>query len=105
MSNIFLKIIDKQIPSQKIYEDDFVYSFLDINPKSKGHCLVVPKKHYDNIEQMQSFELTNYFTGLQNTINVLKEKYNFSEYKLCQNNGIKAGQEVMHLHFHIIPYY
>lgn len=105
METLFLKIVSGEIPSKKIYEDEFVYAFLDIQPKSKGHTLVIPKKHFNNIEEFDTKQTTNFFTGLQNTIEILKNEYNFTQYKLLQNCGKDAGQEVMHLHFHIIPYY
>ncbi len=105
MSDIFEKIIDGSIPSTCIYQDDFVYSFLDINPKSKGHCLVIPKIHIDNILDFNEQQRNDFFTGLTNTLTTLKEQYNFEEYNIVTNNGTKAGQEVFHLHFHIIPRY
>lgn len=103
--DIFDKIISKEIPSSKIYEDNFVYSFLDIEPKTKGHCLVIPKICVNSIEEFSNPQLEAYFLGLKNTIIELKKIYSFNQYNLIQNNGELAGQEVFHLHFHIIPQY
>lgn len=105
MDTLFLKIIAGEIPSTKVCEDEFTYSFLDIQPKSLGHTLVIPKIHVNSIEELTLEQTQQFFVGLQNTIKVLKKKYNFTQYKLIQNCGKLAGQEVMHLHFHIIPYY
>lgn len=105
MSDIFEKIITKEIPSNSVYEDEFVYSFLDINPKQKGHTLVIPKKHFDNIEQFNDEEMLSFFNGLKNTLTILKNEYNFEQYNIIQNCGPIAGQEVFHLHYHIIPAY
>lgn len=98
---IFCKIIKKEIPSDIVYEDNNVVAFLDISPVNKGHTLVVPKEHYENL-----FDISENL--LHNTINVVKKigialnKYS-DGVNLGQNNGRASGQLVDHIHFHVIP--
>lgn len=103
MDCIFCKIINKEIPANIIYENEEVIAFLDVNPINEGHTLLVPKKHYKNIlEKEDNIDLLKY---VQEIISILKDTYNFNDFKININNGEKAGQEVFHLHIHIIPYY
>ncbi len=102
---IFCKIIKGDIPCYKVYEDDNVLAFLDIKPLSKGHVLVLPKSHYENIYDIPLEQLCN----IQRVVKMLAEKIN-REYKplgmvINQNNGIKAGQTIFHYHVHIKPIY
>ncbi|WP_456418703.1 HIT family protein [Methanocaldococcus infernus] len=101
---IFCKIVNKEIPAKIVYEDDYVISFLDINPRSKGHTLVVPKKHYERFDELPDEELCKLMVGVKKTIEILK-KLNFKGYNIVNNNGRAAGQEVDHVHIHIIPRY
>lgn len=100
---IFCKIIEGEIPSHKIYEDDKILAFLDANPVSKGHTLVIPKRHVENIHEAEGM---NYmWDGLVKVSNNVKEAFKPEGVNIKQNNGEIAGQEVFHLHFHIIPRY
>ncbi|WP_423792592.1 HIT family protein [Methanocaldococcus indicus] len=99
---IFCKIVNGEIPAKVVYEDDYVLAFLDINPRSKGHTLVIPKKHYEKFEDIPDEELQKLILGVKKTLNILK-KLGFSDYNIVNNNGKLAGQEVNHVHFHIIP--
>ncbi|WP_456471587.1 HIT family protein [Methanocaldococcus sp.] len=101
---IFCKIANKEIPSKIVYEDPYVIAFLDINPRSKGHTLVVPKKHYKTLDEMPDEELCHLIKGVKETIKILK-KLNFDGYNIVNNNGKAAGQEIDHVHIHIIPRY
>ena len=100
---IFCKIAQGQIPCKKIYEDDTLMAYLDINPDSNGHTLVIPKKHYKDI-----FDIPNdihskiYETSLK-IMKQIEEKLNCDGFSLVQNNG--SIQEVKHFHLHIKPYY
>ena len=99
---LFTKIVKGEIPSSKIYEDENHYAFLDIGPFEKGHTLVIPKLPYQTIMQMPEDE----FLELQKVI--LKIAKHFEQTLNCginiwQNNKKIAGQEVDHVHFHIIP--
>lgn len=100
---IFCKIIAGEIPSHKVYEDEKVVAFLDANPVSKGHTLVVPKSHVENIHESKGM---NYmWDALVNVSNAVKAAFNPEGINIDQNNGAMAGQEVFHLHFHITPRY
>jgi len=102
---IFCKIVKGDIPCYKIYEDEKVISFLDINPLSKGHALVLCKDHYENIFDIPE-DLYEYMSKIVKRISLkLKERYNPEGILINQNNGQRAGQEVPHMHIHIKPIY
>lgn len=100
---VFCKIIAGEIPSYKVYEDGGVLAFLDIHPLTVGHTLVIPKKHYSRLEEMPEEEFLKLMAAVKKIAVLMSEKLGFSDYKLSQNNGPLAGQEVDHVHFHIIP--
>lgn len=100
---IFCKIIQGEIPCSRIYEDDSILSFLDINPWSPGHCLVIPKVHYQRLEECPQ-ELIASMAGKLGTIaKAVITAVGARGYNVLNNNGSEAGQEVEHVHFHIIP--
>jgi histidine triad (HIT) family protein len=100
---VFCKIIEGEIPSFKVYEDENVIAFLDTNPVSKGHTLVVPKKHVENIHEVDGM---NYmWDAIVKVSNAVKTAFNPGGINIDQNNGEIAGQEVFHLHFHVTPRY
>lgn len=96
---IFCKIINKEIESEIIYEDENVIAFKDIYPKAKFHILVVPKKH---IEKHSDVEDYNIFSAMHIAANKIVKKYNINGYKLLINNGKLGGQIIFHLHMHIL---
>ena len=102
---IFCEIVNGNIPSKKIYEDENIISILDISQTTKGHALVIPKKHYDNYMQMPEDE----FANLMKVVQIVSKKIiNILEAKGCNiliNTNEIAGQTVMHTHVHIIPRY
>ncbi len=98
---IFCNIVDEKLESKKLYEDENVIIILDAYGKSKGHSLIIPKKHSENILQ-EDIDLVFY---IKKTIEILKEDYQVSDYKVLTNIGKKAGQEILHTHVHVIPYY
>lgn len=100
---IFCKIINKEIPCYNIYEDDLVLAFLDINPDSDGHTLIVPKNHYKDINDIPSDILLHIYDTAKNIMKKLEEKLNCDGFTLLQNNG--SVQEVKHYHLHIKPCY
>lgn len=103
MDCIFCKIASGEIPSLKVYEDDIVLSFLDINPKSNGHTLIIPKKHFNDLDDIDLNTL-NHINKISKKIKkILEEKLNCESIQLVQNNGLI--QEVKHYHLHLIPYY
>ena len=100
---IFCKIIAGKIPCNKIYEDDKVLAFLDIKPVNPGHVLVLPKKHYQNFEEISEEDLITIILRVKKIGNDLKNKLGVIGYNVHVNNDAIAGQVVPHLHFHIIP--
>jgi len=103
MDCIFCKIIKGEIPSNTIYEDDIVKVFLDISPISNGHSLVIPKKHFENLYDMDLETLKHIEMVSQKIGKLLKEKLNCQGITRHQNN--EYGQEVKHYHIHLIPRY
>jgi len=95
---IFCKIAKGEIPSQKIWEDENFLAFLDINPKSKGHTLVIPKKHFRWVWEVKPFG--EYFEKVREVVKILEEKY---QPKFVEMSVI--GTDVEHAHVHLIPRY
>ena len=103
MDCLFCKIIDGSIPSKTVYEDDLVKVFLDINPTTNGHMLIIPKKHIVTVDEMDS-ELASHIIEIEKKMyKLLKEKLNVLGMTVVQNNDL--GQEVKHYHVHLIPRY
>ncbi len=100
---IFTKIISGEIPCHKIYEDDAVFSFLDINPLSKGHALVIPKEPAVTLDKLSDDAAAALGRVLPRIARAVMAATGTSEYNILQNNGPGAHQAVMHVHFHIIP--
>lgn len=98
---IFCKINNREIPSKIIYESENILAFLDIFPLSKGHFLVIPKKHAVKMHEVSNEELQE----MLGTIKMLVMKAGISNYNVLQNNGKIAHQFVDHAHFHVIPKY
>jgi histidine triad (HIT) family protein len=102
---IFCKIVKGEIPAYKIYEDERVYAFLDINPLSEGHILLLPREHYVNILDTP-VELYVYMNEVvKKIVDKIQEGYTPDGILINQNNGKRAGQEVDHMHIHIKPIY
>ena len=100
---IFCKIIRGEIPSAKILESDSVLAFLDINPVSKGHTLVIPKTHYGTFPEIPIGVLAVLGEALQKIGMAVKSKLNFAGFNILLNNDRAAGQLIHHAHFHLIP--
>lgn len=100
---LFCKIIKGEIPSTKVYEDDEILAFNDINPAAPIHILVIPKKHIESLAHMEK-EDEAIVGKIYGVINKIAEEKGFKEsgYRVIVNCGKDAGQEVMHLHFHIL---
>ena len=104
--NTFAKILRGEIPCKKIYEDDFVLSFHDINPQKKVHALVIPKGKYINLDDFNKNASKDEIAGLINGISIVAEKLGISSqkgigYRTLANINEDGGQEVQHLHFHL----
>ena len=102
---IFCKIANGEIPSTTIYENNDFRVFFDINPASKGHCLIVPKQHYNDIFDMDAETGGKLFSLATVVARSLKKELNCEGMNIVQNNGIIAGQTVFHFHLHLIPRY
>lgn len=100
---LFCKIIEGEIQSTKVYEDELVYAFKDINPAAPIHILVVPKKHVASFADLDE-EDKDYVWGIHKAINKIAQEQGFIEngYRVIVNCGKDAGQEVMHLHYHLL---
>ena len=103
MDCIFCKIIAGEIPSYKVYEDDGALAFLDIAPVNYGHILVVPKKHFVNMEDIPEDELCKIIKAVKKIGKALKDGLGVIGYNVQVNNDPIAGQIVPHIHFHVIP--
>lgn len=103
MNCIFCEIANKKIPSKIIYEDDVVISYLDINPDSNGHTLIIPKKHYTDLVDIDDATLSHIMSVARNLKKLLEDKLKIDGLTLIQNNG--DVQEVKHYHLHLKPYY
>lgn len=100
---LFCKIASDSIPSYKIYEDEIVIAFLDINPDSNGHTLIIPKKHYLDMNDIPLDTLTHIFKIAKELKVKIESKLNADGLTFVQNNG--DIQEVKHFHLHLKPYY
>lgn len=103
MECLFCKIISGEIPCYKIYENDYVLAFLDINPDSDGHTLIIPKKHYTDIDDIDNDTLSEIFKAAKLIKKMLEEKLGCEGIFFLQNNGFV--QEIKHYHLHLKPYY
>ncbi|HCV7940250.1 HIT family protein [Staphylococcus aureus] len=102
---IFGKILTGEIPSFKVYEDDYVYAFLDISQVTKGHTLLIPKKASANIFETDEETMKHIGVALPKVANAIKRAFNPDGLNIIQNNGEFADQSVFHIHFHLIPRY
>jgi histidine triad (HIT) family protein len=100
---IFCKISNGDIPSAAIYEDDNFKVILDKFPSAPGHALILPKKHADNIFELDADSAAKIFPLAQKVAQAMQKSLNPDGINILQNNGEAAGQSVMHLHVHIIP--
>jgi histidine triad (HIT) family protein len=100
---VFCAIAAGEIPSFKIYEDDFVLAFLDINPFSEGHTLVIPKEHYKGLLDVPPQVLAVLLERVQKISSHIAKALACDGFNILQNNGAAAGQSVNHIHFHIVP--
>lgn len=103
MDCLFCKIVNGEIPCFKIYEDDTVLAFLDINPDSNGHTLIIPKKHYLDLDSIDEEVLIHIMKTAKNLKNKISNKLHCDGMTLIQNNG--DAQDIKHFHLHLKPYY
>ena len=96
---IFCKIINKEIPSTFVYENEFVIAINDLHPKAKVHVLVIPKVHVESLNELEDEKL---MAEILKGVKSVCEKLNIKSYKLHVNTGKEEGQVLFHLHFHIL---
>jgi histidine triad (HIT) family protein len=102
-SCIFCKIVRKQASSSVIYEDDTIIVFLDIRPLNMGHTLVIPKAHYVDIFDIPEKELRQMYKVTKLVSFVIKKATNADGISIIQQNGKAAGQDIFHIHVHVVP--
>lgn len=103
MDCLFCKIAKKEISSYTIYEDEDFIVFLDLNPVTQGHLLIVPKEHFENILDLQEDLILKAHLIAKKMIKILEIKLGAQGFTLTQNNGL--GQDIKHYHLHLIPRY
>lgn len=102
---IFCKIINGDIPSRTVYEDDCYKAIMDVSPASKGHVIVLPKTHVANIFDIEDEDIAGAVIVAKKVAAALKKVFCCDGVNILQNNGEAAGQTVFHLHVHVIPRY
>ena len=102
---IFCKIANGDIPSKTLYEDEDFRVILDLGPATKGHALILPKEHADNLYELPDETASKVFVLAKKLAIKMKEKLNCDGLNIVQNNGEAAGQTVQHFHMHLIPRY
>lgn len=102
---IFCSIAQGKIPCAKVFEDNEVLAFLDVNPLTKGHALVIPKKHFENVFDIEENALEKIIIAAKRISAKMKEVLKADGIRLSQSNGARAGQVIFHFHLHIIPRY
>jgi len=100
---IFCQIVAGDIPSRTVYEDDDAVAFLDANPLAPGHTLVIPKAHHETLRELPDVEGTAVFDALHRLTTVVEDAVDADGSNVAFNNGEAAGQEVPHVHGHVIP--
>ena len=102
---IFCKLANGDIPTNALYEDDIVKVIFDLGPATRGHVLVIPKEHFDNIFSMDEKTAGHVFAVASKIAKFLNDELGCDGMNLLQNNGEIAGQTVFHFHMHLIPRY
>ena len=103
MASIFTKIIQGEIPCEKIIETDSEIAFLDIIPCAEGHTLVIPKLEVKRLEDLPESEALSLMRTMKYVAKAVSAAFDGIDYNLILNNGVNAGQEVEHVHFHVLP--
>jgi histidine triad (HIT) family protein len=100
---LFCRIIEGKVPSEKVYEDTAVFAFLDVFPASEGHTLVAPKKHFSKFTDMDAESVASLFEATRKITAAIEEAFSAEGSNIGINDGKVAGQEVPHVHVHVIP--
>lgn len=102
---IFCKLANGEIPTNSIYEDEDFKVILDASPATKGHALILPKEHFDNIYEVDDSIAAKIFPLAKKLATAMTKKLGCDGFNILQNNGEAAGQTVFHLHVHLLPRY
>ncbi len=100
---LFCKIAAKEMPAEVIYEDDKTLAFLDVNPSASGHTVVIPTEHYRNIQELPVEFVEAVFTTVKTVASMLEKAMGGGHFTIGFNNGRLSGQEIDHIHIHLIP--
>ncbi|MGC9397037.1 MAG: HIT family protein [Anaerolineae bacterium] len=100
---VFCKIAKGEAKSWKVYEDESVYAFLDVNPLNEYHTLVIPKNHYENIFDVPEDELLKVIAVVKKLVDLYRDRLGIDNVQIINSSGAEAQQDVFHLHFHIVP--
>ena len=103
MDCLFCRIVRGEIPCAKVFEDKNALAFLDINPASKGHTLVIPKKHFETLAEMPDNELKKLAIAVRDIAKAVVRETKTRGFNVVESNGTAAEQEIPHVHFHIVP--
>ena len=102
---IFCKLANGDIPTNALYEDDIVKVIFDAGPASRGHVLILPKNHFDDVYSLDEMTAAHIFQVAVKVANAMKDSLGYEGLNIVQNNGTVAGQTVFHFHMHLIPRY
>lgn len=102
---IFCKIANGEIPSNTLYEDEDFRVILDIEPATKGHALILPKKHFANVYELEEAYASKVFVLAKKLAGTMQKALGCDGLNIVQNNGVAAGQTVFHFHMHLVPRY
>jgi histidine triad (HIT) family protein len=103
MDCLFCRIVAGELPAHVVFENENVMAFLDIAPVNPGHTLVIPKKHYANMEEISEEDLCEVVKAVKKVGKSLKENLEVEGYNITENNDAASGQIIPHIHFHVIP--
>jgi histidine triad (HIT) family protein len=102
---IFCKVLAGEIPSERVYEDEHAIAVMDINPWTRGHAVVIPRRHATDIHEISDEDLQHVIVAAKRLAGQVKERLGADGVNLLQSNGKVAWQTIFHLHFHVIPRY
>lgn len=100
---IFCRIVNGEVSTYKVFEDDRVLAFLDVQPLSRGHTLIIPKVHVALLEDLEWEDANALFKVIYELVETVQEAVNAPASTVAINNGVESGQEIPHVHFHLIP--
>jgi histidine triad (HIT) family protein len=102
---IFCKVLDGELPSEKVYEDEHTVAVMDINPWTRGHAVVIPRRHAKDVFEISDDDLSAVIHAAKRLATMMRDTLGCDGVNLLQSNGAAAWQTIFHLHFHVIPRY